>query len=265
MAVPIYVVDAFTDKPFAGNPAGVCLLDQPADEEWMGKVAHEMGHAETAFLVPLNDGTYNLRWFTPTIEVDLCGHATLASAHVLWEAGNLPSDQPARFSTKSGELVCRRQDGGIRMDFPAERVHEIQAPPTLRLALNSKPPVWVGENRMDMLVQLGSAEDVRSLGPSINAIALLGNRGVIVTADSDDPEFDYICRFFAPAAGVPEDNATGSAQCALGPFWQERLGRKEMTSFQASPRGAVLGVEVNGDRVDIIGRAVTMLEGTLRC
>ena len=150
------------------------------------------------------------------------------------------------------------------MDFPAEPAEEMQAPPTLRLAVN-KPPVWVGHNRMDMLVQLEDADAVRTLGPSINAIAMLGGRGVIVTATSDKPEYDFICRFFAPAAGVPEDNATGSAQCALGPFWSERLNKKELKSFQASPRGAVLGVEVKGDRVDICGQAFTMLEGTLKC
>lgn len=264
MAVPIFVVDAFTDAPFAGNPAGVVLLDKPADEEWMQQVANEMGHAETAFLVPLQDGAYNLRWFTPTIEVDLCGHATLASAHVLWQAGRLKENEDARFQTKSGELVARKSGDQIRMDFPAEPAEEMQAPSTLRLAI-SKPPVWVGHNRMDMLVQLEDAESVRTLGPSINAIAMLGGRGVIVTAVSDDPKFDFICRFFAPAAGVPEDNATGSAQCALGPFWKERLNKTELTSFQASPRGAVLGVVVKGGRVDICGKAFTMLEGSLKC
>lgn len=264
MAVPIYVVDAFTSTPFAGNPAGVCLLEEPADEQWMQRVAMEMCHAETAFLVPLADGSYNLRWFTPTIEVDLCGHATLASAHILWQLGKLKADQAAKFQTKSGELVAVKKGDQIRMDFPAEPAEAMDAPPTLRLAI-TKAPVWVGHNRMDMLVQLEDAESVRTLGPSINAIAMLGGRGVIVTAVSDTPEFDFIYRFFAPAAGVPEDNATGSAQCALGPFWAERLGKKEMTSFQASKRGAVLGVEVKGDRVDICGQAFTMLEGKLKC
>ena len=264
MAVPIYVVDAFTEVPFAGNPAGVCFLEKPLEDSWMASVAHEMGHAETAFLVPLTGGGYNLRWFTPTIEVDLCGHATLASAHALWQSGRLSTGEPACFQTKSGTLVARRDGDSIRMDFPAEPVHEIETPPTLRLAVN-KPPVWVGQNRMDMLVQLENAEAVRSLGPSINAIAMLGGRGVIVTAASDVPQYDYICRFFAPAAGVPEDNATGSAQCALGPFWGEKLGKSTMMSYQASPRGAVLGVEVKGERVDIIGKAFTMLEGSLLC
>ncbi|MEA2554339.1 MAG: hypothetical protein QOJ65_2515 [Fimbriimonadaceae bacterium] len=264
MPVPIYVVDAFTEVPFAGNPAGVCLLEKPAEASWMGNVANEMGYAETAFLVPRQDGSYDLRWFTPTMEVDLCGHATLASAHVLWQIGCIDQSEPAKFQTRSGELIARKDGDMIRMDFPAEPVHEIEAPPTLRLAVN-KPPVWIGQNRMDMLVQLEDAEAVRSLGPSINAIAMLGGRGVIVTAQSDTPQFDYICRFFAPAAGVPEDNATGSAQCALGPFWQERLGKTQMTSYQASPRGAVLGVEVKGERVDILGKAFTMLEGKLQC
>ena len=263
MGVPIYVVDAFSEMPFQGNPAGICILEKPAEDDWMQSVAHEMGHAETAFLYPIQDG-YNLRWFTPTIEVDLCGHATLASAHVLWQTGRLKSDQVAKFQAKSGQLIARKQGEEIRMDFPAEPAEEMDAPPTLRLAI-SKPPVWVGHNRMDMLVQLEDAESVRTLGPSINAIAMLGGRGVIVTAKSDTPEYDFICRFFAPAAGVPEDNATGSAQCALGPFWSERLNKKELKSFQASPRGAVLGVEVKGDRVDICGQAFTMLEGTLKC
>jgi PhzF family phenazine biosynthesis protein len=263
MAVPIYIVDAFTETPFGGNQAGVCILEKQDEEKWMQSVAQEMGFAETAFLDPSGDG-YNLRWFTPTIEVDLCGHATLASAHILWQTGRLKEGKTAKFQTKSGELIAYKKGDTIRMDFPAEPAEEMDAPPTLRLAI-SKPPVWVGHNRMDMLVQLESAEDVRTLGPSINAIAMLGGRGVIVTAASDTPEYDFVYRFFAPAAGVPEDNATGSAQCALGPFWKERLNKGEMTSFQASPRGAILGVEVKGDRVDICGKAFTMLEGTLLC
>lgn len=264
MPVPIFVVDAFTGKPFAGNPAGVCLLDAPTPDSWMANVAHEMGYAETAFLTEMEPGRYNLRWFTPTIEVDLCGHATLASAHVLWSKGRVALDRDIRFDTKSGELIARQQDGCIHLDFPAEPVHEIPAPPTLRLAVN-KAPIWIGQNRMDMLVQLEDAEAVRSLGPSINAIAMLGGRGVIVTAVSDESEHDFIYRFFAPAAGVPEDSATGSAQCALGPFWSERLGKTTLNSFQASKRGAELGVVVKGDRVDIFGRACLVLEGSLVC
>jgi predicted PhzF superfamily epimerase YddE/YHI9 len=242
----------------------VCLLDAPVEDAWMASVAHEMGHAESAFLVPKGDNLYHLRWFTPTMEVDLCGHATLASAHVLWTTGRLQKGVEARFETRSGLLVARQEDDCIFMDFPAEPVHEIEAPPTLRLAVN-KAPLWVGQNRMDMLLQLADAEAVRSLGPSINAIAMLGGRGVIVTAPSDDGTHDFIYRFFAPAAGVPEDSATGSAQCALGPFWGERLGKSRLNSYQASRRGAELGVVLKGDRVDIFGRAFLMLEGSLLC
>lgn len=264
MRAPIYVVDAFTDAPFAGNPAGVCLLEQPADGSWMAKVAREMNHAETAFLVERGPNDFDLRWFTPTVEVDLCGHATLASAHVLWQRGLATAGELLRFQTKSGELLARRDGERITLDFPMEKAEPVQAPPTLRLAVN-KPVAWVGQNRMDMLVQLEDAEAVRSLGPSISAIALLGKRGVIVTAASDQEGADYVYRFFAPAAGVPEDNATGSAQCALAPFWAERLGKARMMSFQASPRGAKLGAEVKGDRVEIFGTAVTVLEGQLLC
>lgn len=261
---PIYVVDAFTDKPFAGNPAGICLLEKPATEAWMQAVAAEMKHAETAFLVPKERGVYDLRWFTPTIEVDLCGHATLASAFVLWQTARLDPSTEAAFDTRSGRLTARLDGGKIIMDFPAEPATEVEQPSTLRFAF-SDPPVWVGQNRMDLFVQLQTAEAVRNLGPSISAIAMLGGRGVIVTAVSDKDEFDFVHRFFAPSSGVPEDHATGSAQCSLAPFWSERLGKSKLTSFQASPRGAVMHAEVFGDRIQIGGKAVMVLEGTLCC
>lgn len=262
--VPIYVVDAFTPAPFAGNPAGVCLLERPADPRWMQDVAAEMKHAETAFVSPRPDGGFDLRWFTPATEVDLCGHATLASAHVLWSTGRLAEEQEARFFTKSGELACRRDGEAIRMDFPAEPPSQVTAHPGLEAALG-RPAEWVGQNRMDLFVVLPHAHDVRSLGPRMAAVAMLGGRGVIVTAPSDDPAYDFVSRFFAPAAGVPEDDATGSAHCALAPFWGERLGKRELVGYQASARGAVIGVALKGDRVDLIGRAVTVLEGTLLC
>jgi predicted PhzF superfamily epimerase YddE/YHI9 len=262
MAHPLFIVDAFTSKPFAGNPAAVVILERPADAHWMQQVAAEMKHAETAFVSPRPDGSHDLRWFTPAIEVDLCGHATLAAAHVMWHAGVLAPDREARFHTKSGCLSAIKDGESIRMDFPSEPASEVTAHPNLEAALGQKAE-WVGQNRMDLLVQLPHSHDVRSLGPRMAAIAMLGGRGVIVTAPSDDPAYDFISRFFAPAAGVPEDDATGSAHCALAPYWGEKLGKKELTGYQASKRGAVIGVALKGDRVDLIGRAVVVVEGKL--
>jgi PhzF family phenazine biosynthesis protein len=262
MPHPVFVIDAFTTHAFAGNPAGVCLLERPADPHWMQQVAAEMKHAETAFVSPRPDGSFDLRWFTPTTEVDLCGHATLASAFALWHSGRLAKDKAARFHTKSGELSCSLDGEAIRMDFPAEPPYEVTTHPNLETALGTKP-VWVGQNRFDLFVELPHAHDVRMLGPRMAAIAMLGGRGVIVTAPSDDPAYDFVSRFFAPQSGVPEDHATGSAHCALGPYWGEKLGKHELAAFQASPRGAVIGVALKGERVDLIGRCALVLEGTL--
>ena len=259
MAHPLFVVDAFASSPFTGNPAAVCVLDSPADEAWMQNVAMEMKHAETAFVYPLDFG-YNLRWFTPTVEVALCGHATLATAHVLWSTGRLPETDAAIFHTKSGELICKKVDGLIQMDFPAKAVEPAEAPAGLSEALGV-PVEWVGLNGMDYLVLTTDEAAVRNAIPNHPEIAKLPVRGVIITAKSTD--YDFVSRFFAPGSGVPEDSVTGSAHCALGPFWAERLGKTELRAFQASPRGGEIGVQVVGDRVLLLGKAITVLTGEL--
>jgi len=261
MRLRITQVDAFTDTPFAGNPAAVCLLPAPRDEGWMQSVAREMNLSETAFLVPEADG-YALRWFTPAVEVALCGHATLASAHVLWEDDHLPSDRQARFHTKSGLLTGDRAGEWIELDFPAKREEPAPAPAGLAQALGVAPK-YVGRNQFDYLVEVDGESTVRHLAPDHAALARLPERGVIVTSRADSPGYDFISRFFAPGSGVPEDPVTGSAHCALGPYWQARLGKSDFVAYQASPRGGVVRVRVVGERVKLGGKAVTVLRGEL--
>ena len=261
MGLRITQVDAFTDTPFAGNPAAVCLLPAPRDEGWMQKVAREMNLSETAFLVPEADG-YALRWFTPAVEVALCGHATLASAHVLWEDGHLPAGRQARFHTKSGLLTGDRAGDWIELDFPAKREEPAVPPAGLAEALGAAPK-YVGRSQFDYLVEVDGEATVRGLQPDHRALAALPVRGVIVTARADSPGYDFVSRFFAPGSGVAEDPVTGSAHCALGPFWQSRLGKRELVAYQASPRGGVVRVRVDGERVKLGGKAVTILRGEL--
>jgi len=261
MGQTIYQVDAFTDKPFAGNPAAVCLLPAPRDEAWMQNVAREMNLSETAFLHRENDG-WRLRWFTPAVEVALCGHATLASAHILWETSQLPPSAAARFHTKSGLLTARRSDSCIEINFPAKSAEPTEAPAGLADALGAKP-LFVGRSAFDYLVEVESAATVRSLKPDFLRLCELPVRGVIVTARSDQPGVDFVSRFFAPASGVNEDPVTGSAHCTLGPFWKDRLKRSEFNAFQASSRGGVIKVRVVEDRVFLGGQAVTVLRGEL--
>lgn len=258
---PFTQVDAFADRPFAGNPAAVCVLPGARDERWMQLVAREMNLAETAFLVRRPDG-YDLRWFTPACEVDLCGHATLASAHVLWDEGHLAPDAAARFHTRSGVLSASRRDGFIWLDFPATPAAAAVAPPELLRAIGA-PPRFVGRTPFDYLVELESEDAVRRLEPDLGVLARLPVRGVIVTAAAAAGDRDFVSRFFAPAAGVPEDPVTGSAHCALAPFWSERLGRIELSGYQASARGGLVRVRVAGDRVHLGGLAVTVLRGVL--
>jgi PhzF family phenazine biosynthesis protein len=261
MTTPIVQVDAFTDHAFAGNPAAVCLLDEARDERWMQNVAREMNLSETAFLVPRKDG-YDLRWFTPEAEVDLCGHATLASAHVLWEEDILDKQETARFHTRSGLLSATRKEGWIEMDFPAELQKPAIAPPALTSALGTTP-VYLGKNRFDYLVELESEEALRSLHPDIALLKTIPARGVIVTAPTDSKDYDFVSRFFAPAVGINEDPVTGSAHCCLGPYWQKRLKKDIFTAYQASARGGIVRVTVQGDRVLLGGQAVTVLRGEL--
>jgi PhzF family phenazine biosynthesis protein len=219
MSIPIYQVDAFTGTPFAGNPAGVCVLPLPAGEAWMRNVAREMNLSETAFLFPVEDG-YQLRWFTPAAEVDLCGHATLASAHLLWELGYLAPQATARFHTRSGLLTAQKAGGWIELNFPATLAEVVEPPDGLLEALGVAAS-YVGRNRFDYLVELASAQEVYDLKPDISRLAALPVRGVIVTSASAAPEYDFISRFFAPAVGVAEDPVTGSAHCCLGPYWSK--------------------------------------------
>jgi PhzF family phenazine biosynthesis protein len=259
--IPLFQVDAFTDQPFGGNPAAVCLLDSPRDPGWMQQVAAEMNLSETAFLSPQAEG-WDLRWFTPAVEVDLCGHATLASAHVLWESGRLAQNQPARFHTRSGQLTCHRLGAWIEMDFPAKAEEEAEEPPELADALGV-PLEYVGRNQFDYLVEVASERAVRELQPDHARLRRLPVRGIIVTSRSEADKFDFISRFFAPGSGIDEDPVTGSAHCALGPFWAKRLGKATFVAFQASARGGVVKVRVEGDRVLLGGQAVTVMRGEL--
>jgi PhzF family phenazine biosynthesis protein len=261
MTQDIFQVDAFSDKLFAGNPAAVCVLGEAADEKWMQHLANEMNLSETAFLVQQEDG-YNLRWFTPAVEVELCGHATLASAHILWEQGFLAPDNTARFYTKSGLLSAVRKDTWIELDFPAEPEKQTEIPQDLFKAFGT-PAQYVGKNRFDFILEFESAETVRKISPDFTLLSALSARGFIVTSGSDDGTYDFVSRFFAPAAGVNEDPVTGSAHCCLGPYWAKKLRKNELTGYQASARGGVVKVRVGDDRVYISGQAVTVMRGTL--
>jgi PhzF family phenazine biosynthesis protein len=261
MGVIITQVDAFTSIPYTGNPAAVCLLPEPGNEQWMQQVAQEMNLAETAFLYPQQNG-FHLRWFTPTLEVDLCGHATLASAHVLWDEGHLHAEQQAHFYTRSGLLTAKREGAWIVLDFPATPARPADPPVELTQALGVELD-FVGMSQFDYLVEVDSEETLRALKPDLSLLARVPVRGVIVTSRSSSPEFDFVSRFFAPRAGVNEDSVTGSSHCALAPYWEVHLGKREMTAYQASPRGGVLHVGVHGERISIGGQAVTVLRGEL--
>jgi PhzF family phenazine biosynthesis protein len=257
----IYQVDAFTDKPFTGNPAGVCVLPRPKDDTWMQNVAREMNLSETAFLLKLADG-FRLRWFTPAVEVELCGHATLASAHILWETGQLAPREFARFHTLSGLLTAERRGDAIELDFPATPDEQAEAPPDLAEILGAHL-VNFRSSRFDHLAELESEEMVRGLRPDFTRLKALPVRGIMVTSRASTPGFDFVSRFFGPAVGIDEDPVTGSAHCCLGPYWSKRLGKTEMLAFQASARGGVVGVAVMGDRVRLRGKAVTVMVADL--
>lgn len=260
----IVQVDAFTDRAFGGNPAAVCVLPGPADASWMQKVAMEMNLSETAFTHREEMGLWRLRWFTPTVEVDLCGHATLATSHALWEGGHLPESEPARFETRSGRLTATREaDGWIAMDFPAEPPRAVDLTDAERAALGV-PVRWAGRNRMDLLVELADEATVRTYPPDFGRLAEVPGRGVIITAQADPgSDYDFVSRFFAPRLGVPEDPVCGSAHCALTPYWAERLGNTALQARQVSERVGVLRLRLEGDRVVLAGRAVTTLRGAL--
>lgn len=260
MGIRIFQVDSFTSIPFRGNPAAVCLLTGPVKDGWMKDVAREMNLSETAFVLKRADG-YSLRWFTPTAEVELCGHATLAAAHILWETNELRCCEKARFHTLSGELGAILKGDWIEMDFPSEPEDSAIPPPALAGALSVKP-LHVGKNRFDYLVELSSEEEVRGLKPDLALLKKLPARGVIVTARADS-DYDFVSRFFAPGAGIDEDPVTGSAHCCLGPFWGARLKKKDLLAYQASRRGGVVKVGLKGSRVLLSGQAVTVMRGEL--
>jgi len=261
MGQRVIQVDAFTRTPYRGNPAAVCVLDSAADEVWMQNVAREMNLSETAFLFPEQNG-YRLRWFGPNEEVDLCGHATLASAHVLWEDRMEPPDREITFFTRSGILSARKQDDWIMLNFPSEPASELPIPPALAEAFGVELR-YFGENRVDCIVEVESEEALCSLKPDFGKLQKFSARGFMVTSRSSSPEYDYISRFFAPGRGVNEDPATGSSHCCLGPFWQQRLHKNEFMAYQASLRGGVAKIRVLEDRVNIGGQAVTVLKGEL--
>ena len=259
---PLSVIDAFTGTPFAGNPAAVCLLDRWPSDQWLQRVGREMNLSETAFLVPRGGSEFELRWFTPAVEVALCGHATLASAHWLWETAQ--ADPLVTFHTrKSGALTARRlASGEIELDFPARPAAPCEAPSELIKALGARA-VAAGRNQDDYLIEMGSEAEVRGLAPDFAALARTKCRGVIVTAKSDDPRFDFVSRCFAPGSGIDEDPVTGSAHCCLSEWWGEKLGKDEMTGYQASERGGVVRLNRVSGRVKLIGRAVTVTRGEL--
>ncbi len=262
MSSSLYVVDAFAAGPFSGNPAAVILADGPRPDSWLAAVAAEMNLSETAFPRPRPDGAWDLRWFTPTVEVDLCGHATLATAHVLWETGRAGDGEPIRFRTRSGLLAAtRRPDGWIELDLPVDPVRPIAPPAGLVEALGVEP-TFIGSGAANLLVELPGAPDIRGLRPDLPWLATAIPDGLIATATSDDPRAAIVSRYFCPAAGIPEDPVTGSAHCALAPHWAPRLGMS-FRALQVSPRGGLLDVELRGERVAVAGAAVTVISGRL--
>lgn len=262
MTIPIYQIDSFTDRAFAGNPAAVCVLADERSAQWMQALAGEMNLSETAFVRRVDDG-FELRWFTPAVEVDLCGHATLASAHALWSHDHVEVNRPIQFHTRSGVLTCVQRGDWIELDFPATPASECEPPAGLLDALQIQP-TYIGRSKFDKLLVVESPEVVRKVRPDFLRLRqLLGVRGVILTGPSDGPEFDFISRYFAPGVGIDEDPVTGSAHCTLAPYWSDRLGKTSMVGYQASDRGGVVRVEVVGDRVLLIGQAVTVFRGEL--
>ena len=261
--IPFTVVDAFTDRPFAGNPAAVYVLEHWQSDEWLQLVGREMNLSETAFLVRRDGNEFDLRWFTPKVEVALCGHATLASAHALWESGHATRSAIGFHTRKSGLLTAAPlPNGDIELDFPAKPTKPSDPPPGMLEALGAKA-VAVGRNEFDYLVEVATDAELRKLAPDFAQLARTECRGVIVTAKSADARFDFVSRFFAPQAGINEDPVTGSAHCCLSEYWGDKLGKSEMTGFQASERGGVVRVKRESGRVKLIGRAGTVTRGEL--
>jgi PhzF family phenazine biosynthesis protein len=261
MTTVVFQVDSFTDRPFCGNPAGVCLLGKEPAEDWMRGVAAEMNVSETAFLWPEGKG-FRVRYFTPLIEIPLCGHATLGSAHVLWEEGLISRKEPIYVETKGGSLAARREGKLICLDFPAIPASECPIPEDAAAALRAKPVSASCIAREGLLVELSSEEEVRDLSPDLFRLGQCGLGGTIVTAPAAGDEYDFVSRFFAPEWGIPEDPVTGAAHCSLGPYWAERFGKTELVGRQLSRRGGTVRVRVRGDRVDLLGKAVTVMKAS---
>jgi PhzF family phenazine biosynthesis protein len=261
MVLSIFQADAFTDRAFAGNPAAVCILTEPRDEAWMQSLAQEMNLSETAFLSKQEDG-FSLRWFTPTVEVELCGHATLASAHVLWETGLLAAREQAKFHTRSGLLTAERKGNWIELNFPATPDQPATAPAGLAEALGVTPK-YVGRSKFDYLLEVGTEQTVRNMKPNFSLLRQIKVRGIMVTSRASSPGYDFASRFFAPGSGIDEDPVTGSAHCCLGPYWSRQLGKSDLVGYQASKRGGTVRVRVNGNRVHLSGQAITILRGQL--
>jgi PhzF family phenazine biosynthesis protein len=257
----IYIVDAFTNVAFKGNPAGVCLLDSIQSDQWMQQVASEMNLSETAFLYQEGEG-FRLRWFTPLAEVDLCGHATLASAHILWEE-HISSDSEISFYTKSGVLKAEKEYDWINLNFPLEIASACTAPTELIEGLGVEFK-FVGRNRMDYIVEVASEHIVRNLKPNFSELQKVNTRGIIVSSVSDQDDYDFVSRAFFPALGVNEDPVTGSAHCCLGPYWMEKLYKNELNALQVSERSGILKLNIVGDRIILSGQAVTTVKGVLR-
>ena len=261
MKTPIFQVDAFTHDPFRGNPAAVCILDSPRSDAWMLAVAQEMNLSETAFLLAEGEG-YRLRWFTPAVEEKLCGHATLASAHVLWESGKLNPGAIALFNTLSGVLTAAKFDSLIELNFPSNPPEPVD-PPLFLLDALGVSPLFVGKSPFDYLVEVAEDEIIKNLQPDMTLLRKIDTRGIIITSRSTDPKFDFISRFFAPHDGIDEDPVTGSAHCCLGPYWKEKLGKSSFNAYQASPRGGIVAVRLEGNRIILGGEAVTVMGGEL--
>lgn len=261
MPIPLFHVDAFADRPFVGNPAAICILSAWREDRWLQGVAGEMNLSETAFLVKNPDG-FDLRWFTPNVEVDLCGHATLASAHVLWHQGLAQAGDEIRFSTRSGILKASQHGDHIELDFPLKPEQQAEAPSNLLDALGVQAK-YVGKSQFHYLIEVASEAVLRSVAPDFRKLETVQARGIIVTSRSADPKIDFVSRFFAPASGVDEDPVTGLAHCCLADFWRKRLGKSEFVAYQASTRGGVVKVRVQGDRAYLGGRAVIVAKGEL--
>ncbi len=263
MTTRILQVDAFSNQTFCGNPAAVCLLAEPQPEKWMQAVASEMNLSETAFVWPVENG-YSLHWFTPKFEVDLCGHATIASAHAMWTEGIVTAGKSISFETKSGKLTAEQRDDWIELDFPSTPPVQCETIHAVEDALDVQPS-FVGRTKFDSFVVVDSEDLLKALQPDFRKLAEVAARGIIVTSQASSKDFDFVSRFFAPAAGIDEDPVTGSAHCALAPYWSKVLDKTSMTAYQASSRGGVVRVRQQGDRVILGGQAVTVLRGELDC